>query len=70
MARERKTNAQQKDVRKDDVQPVAQASEISGLAKQQERTHPKLIALVKLLARQAAREDALAQERDTCRKTD
>jgi hypothetical protein len=59
MARERKTNAQQEDVRKDDVRPVAQASEISGLAKQQESTQHKerFHHFLRALARDMARAD-------------
>ena len=70
MARKRETYTQKEGVRQDGARSHAHASEISGLASQPDSPHPALIALVKLLARQAAREAAAEQDRDTIRKTD
>ena len=70
MARKRKTYTQKEGVRQGDVRPDAHASGPSGLASQPDSPHPALIALVKLMARQAAREADLTQDCDTLPKTD
>ncbi|WP_324752002.1 hypothetical protein [Roseovarius sp. Pro17] len=70
MARERKTYTQKEGAGQDGARPNAHASELCGLASQPDSPHPALIALVKLLARQAAREADLTQDCDTLRKTD
>ena len=67
MARKRKTYTQKEGVRHDGARPHAHAS---GLASQPACPHPALIELVKLMARQAAREAAVEEGRDTIRKTD
>lgn len=70
MARMQKAPTQKEGVQQDDARSGAYASELSGLASQPGSPHPKLIALVKLMARQAAREAATEHDRDAVRKTD
>ncbi|PVA07469.1 hypothetical protein DC363_06455 [Thalassorhabdomicrobium marinisediminis] len=70
MRRERTTEAKQEEVHSEDLRASVPASGGAGLAREAAGTHPALTALVKLMARQAAREDALAQERDRSGKAD